>query len=125
MKPRWIGKIVSVALFLVIAIAGFGQAVHYLWNWLMPALFRLPTLTFWQAVGLLALSWMLFGGWRGFRGPGHSRGHWRHRTSAIVWTFGASGADQAMSSRPRSRSVRMSETSTIAQVIRTYATIVL
>jgi hypothetical protein len=79
MKPRWIGKMVSVALFLVIAIAGFGQAVHYLWNWLMPALFRLPTLTFWQAVGLLALSWMLFGGWRGFRGPGHSRGHWRHR----------------------------------------------
>jgi hypothetical protein len=79
MKSRWIGKIVSVALFLVIAIAGFGQAVHYLWNWLMPALFRLPTLTFWQAVGLLALSWMLFGGWRGFRGPGHSRGHWHHR----------------------------------------------
>jgi len=76
MKPHWIGIVLRVALFLTIAIAGFGQAVHYLWNWLMPALFGLPALTFWQAVGLLALSWVLFGGWRGFRGPGH-RGHWR------------------------------------------------
>ena len=71
MKPHWIGIVLRVALFLTIAIAGFGQAVHYLWNWLMPALFGLPALTFWQAVGLLALSWVLFGGWRGFRGPGH------------------------------------------------------
>jgi hypothetical protein len=80
MKTRWIRTLFGVALFLTIAIAGFGQAVHYLWNWLMPAIFGLPALTFWQAVGLLALSWVLFGGWRGFRGPGPGyRGHWRRR----------------------------------------------
>ena len=79
MKRHWIGKIFGVALFLTIAIAGFGQAVHYLWNWLMPGLFRLPAVTFWQAVGLLALSWVLFGGWRGFRGPESARGPWRRR----------------------------------------------
>ena len=80
MKRHWIGMVVKVALFLTIAIAGFGQGVHQLWNWLMPNLFGLRLITFWQAVGLLALSWMLFGGWRGFRGPGQGyRGHWRRR----------------------------------------------
>jgi hypothetical protein len=74
-----IGMIIKVALFLLIVIAGFGQGVHHLWNWLMPTLFRLPAITFWQSVGLLALSWMLFGGWRGFHGRGWGRrgGPWR------------------------------------------------
>jgi hypothetical protein len=53
-----------------------------LWNWLMPTLFSLPAITFWQAVGLLGLSWILFGGWRGFGGPGQGqRGKWRNRMS--------------------------------------------
>lgn len=71
--------IVKVLLFLVIVMAGFGSAVLYLWNWLMPALFKLPIITYWQAVGLLGLSWVLFGGWRGFRGPGGPGGRWRRR----------------------------------------------
>ena len=80
MIRRVIGMIIKVILFLIIAIAGFGQAVHYLWNRLMPNLFHLPAITFWQAVGLLALSWLLFGGWRGFGGRGWgSRGPWRRR----------------------------------------------
>jgi hypothetical protein len=80
MKAHWTLIAFKVALFLAIAIAGFGQAVLHLWNWLMPALFRLPVITFWQAVGLLALSWVLFGGWRGFRGPGPGhRRQWRRR----------------------------------------------
>jgi len=68
MRERWISMGFKVALFLTIAIAGFGQAVLHLWNWLMPSLFGLHAITFWQAVGLLALSWILFGGWRGFGG---------------------------------------------------------
>ena len=69
----------KIVLFLTIAIAGFGQAVLQLWNWLMPSLFGLRAITFWQAVGLLALSWILFGGWRGFRaGPMYGE-HWRRR----------------------------------------------
>ena len=79
---RWPLKLtkilVFVLLFLTIVIAGFGNAVLYLWNSLMPDLFGLHFITFWQAVGLLVLSWLLFGGWRGFRGPGHGR-RWRHR----------------------------------------------
>jgi hypothetical protein len=77
---RWIKIVIGVLLFSTIAIFGFGQAVHYLWNWLMPKLFGLPVVTFWQAVGLLALSWLLFGGWRGARGYSpRSRGFLRRR----------------------------------------------
>lgn len=78
MRRFWPLIVVKVLIFLTIAIAGFGQAVHYLWNWLMPALFGLPSITFWQSVGLLALSWVLFGGWRGFHGPRYG-GRWRRR----------------------------------------------
>ena len=72
-SERVITKTFHIALLITIAIAGFGQAVLQLWNWLMPELFGLPPLRFWQAVGLMALSWILFGGLRGFgmiTGPG-------------------------------------------------------
>jgi len=75
---RVIGMVIKVLIFLIIAVAGFGSAVYHLWNWLMPGLFHLPAISFWQAVGLLGLSWLLFGGWRGFGWRGH-RGQWRHR----------------------------------------------
>jgi hypothetical protein len=52
----------KVAIMLVIFVLGFGTGVHYLWNWLMPSLFGLHAITFWQAVGLLGLSWILFRG---------------------------------------------------------------
>ncbi|HKD03391.1 MAG TPA: hypothetical protein VKB77_13215 [Terriglobales bacterium] len=84
MRMRWVMRmIIGGLLAFTIALAVFGQAVHYLWNWLMPALFHLPPITFWQSVGLLALSWVLFGGWRGYRGPRGGRrmmGRWKQMT---------------------------------------------
>jgi len=77
MRGRWGVRLFGIALILLIVAAGFGQAVLQLWNWLMPPLFGLHSITYWQALGLLALSWILFGGLRGWpRG-----GHWRHRRS--------------------------------------------
>jgi hypothetical protein len=76
MKRHWVGRLFAVALLIVIFVAGFGSAVWQLWNWLMPAIFGLGVITFGQAVGLLALAWLLFGSWRGFAGHG---GHWKHR----------------------------------------------
>src|SRR5450631_349240 len=77
MTPRRVvGIMVKIAVFGTIAVTVFGQAVHYLWNWLMPSLFRVPAIGYWQAVGLLGLSWILFGG---LRGPGSGRGPWRRR----------------------------------------------
>jgi hypothetical protein len=46
---------------LLFAFVG-GQVVLLLWNWLMPPLFGWPQVSFWQALGLLALCRILFGG---------------------------------------------------------------
>jgi hypothetical protein len=63
-------------LFGVLFVAVFGFVVMHLWNWLMPVLFGLKLISFWQAVGLVVLSKIFFGGFRG--GPGRGM-HWRHR----------------------------------------------
>jgi hypothetical protein len=56
-----------------------------LWNVLMPVIFKLPSITFWQALGLLILSRVLFGrfGTRGrtIRKPRVAHG-WKDLTSA-------------------------------------------
>jgi hypothetical protein len=53
-----------------------GLVSTQLWNWLMPALFGLHSITFWQALGLLVLSKIFFSGFRGrsgFGGPSRRR----------------------------------------------------
>jgi hypothetical protein len=54
---------------MVVFIAIGGEVVMLLWNWLAPALFGWRQITFWQAIGLLALCRILFGGFRGGGGP--------------------------------------------------------
>ena len=70
--------VIGIIVALIIAL-GFSLAVLHLWNWLMPAVFGLHTITYWQALGLIVLSWLLLGGPRGFFGRHHYGGHWRHR----------------------------------------------
>ena len=65
MRPRlkkliWIAP-AAIAGMIVFAFIG-GQIVRLLWNWLLPSLFGWPEITFWQALGLLALCRILFGG---------------------------------------------------------------
>lgn len=66
--------IAAMIIFGVIAFTGlailFGFIIMWLWNWLMPLIFGLPTLTYWQAVGLFILSKILLGG---FGGGGSSK----------------------------------------------------
>ncbi|TMH77819.1 MAG: hypothetical protein E6H52_03585 [Betaproteobacteria bacterium] len=71
---RWGLKVVALIL---LAVAGFGLAVMGLWNWLAPDLFGWHPLSFVQAVGLLLLCRLLFGGFRGARAGAHL--HWRAR----------------------------------------------
>jgi len=51
-----------VILVFLLFIALGGEIVRQLWNWLLPPLFGWPQVTFWQALGLLALCRILFGG---------------------------------------------------------------
>jgi hypothetical protein len=76
MKRRWIFKGVKVVLLVLLAAAVLSFVVMSLWNWLVPGLFGLHPIGFWQALGLLLLSKILFGGFRGLRGPNM---HWRGR----------------------------------------------
>ena len=64
------GKYVLWGILGLAAIAGFGFVIMWLWNWLVPELFSGPVITYWQTIGLLILSKILFSG------IGHS--HHRH-----------------------------------------------
>jgi Ca2+/H+ antiporter, TMEM165/GDT1 family len=72
-------RVARIAKFVVLA-AGFLALLSFfvmrLWNWLMPELFGLHAVSYGQALGLLLLSKILFGGFRGGRG-GHM--FWRRR----------------------------------------------
>jgi hypothetical protein len=71
-KIRCVG--VRFIVIGVVAVAAFSLVVMGLWNWLAPAVFGGHTISFWQALGLLVLSRILFGGFRGRHGHGmHSR----------------------------------------------------
>ena len=80
-KPRigWI--ILGIIGFTAFAFL-FGAVVMWLWNWLMPAIFHLGVITYWQAFGLAILGRALFGSLH--HGGAHNRGHhkfgsWKNR----------------------------------------------
>ena len=61
-------------------VAGFGALVMVLWNALMPEIFGLATIGYWQALGISLLGRLLIGG--GFGGHGKQekskhKKHWR------------------------------------------------
>jgi len=69
--PDWL----KYTLYAVLGVAGafllgllFGNIIMWLWNWLMPSLFGLRTIGFWEGLGLFLLAKILFG----FGGSSHS-----------------------------------------------------
>jgi hypothetical protein len=76
MRRSWIFyaplAILGVLLFIVIG----GTVVQLLWNWLLPDILGWRQITFWQALGLLALCRILFGG---FGRHGSHRSSFRRR----------------------------------------------
>jgi hypothetical protein len=59
---RTVAVAVEAATSFLVFIAIGGVAVLALWNWLMPSLFGVPPVSFLQALGILALSRIVFGG---------------------------------------------------------------
>ena len=53
-------RIIAVALLVSIVFVVFAMLTMWLWNWLMPEIFGLPTIDFWQTCGLLCLTSLLF-----------------------------------------------------------------
>ena len=73
---RKIWKGITVLLMVIVGSAVLGFVVRELWNALMPGIFGWHTITFWQALGLLILSKILFGG---FHRHGGGRRQWKNR----------------------------------------------
>jgi len=69
--PKWIFVAAPIGFAVFIAVGGW--IVMSLWNWLGPELFGLRHVTFWQALGLLVLCRILFGGFGLGGGSRHSR----------------------------------------------------
>jgi hypothetical protein len=80
MRTRWIFLAPLAILGILLFIAIGGELVLHLWNWLLPPLFGWREITFWQALGILLLCRILFGGvgGRGF-GSSNVRGRMRER----------------------------------------------
>ena len=78
MKKKWIFLAPAAILAMVLFIFIGGEIVRQLWNWLLPPLFGWRQITFWQALGILALCRILFGGFGCHRGP---RANVRRRVS--------------------------------------------
>lgn len=75
MKTQSKGRfIIKGVVFGVIVAVAIGWIVMTLWNWLMPLIFSLGEINYWEALGILLLSRILFGG------HGHGRHlHHHHR----------------------------------------------
>jgi len=70
MKKFWIKKGLMILFFGAIAVTLFGFIVMGLWNGILVQVVSVKVITFWQALGILLLSKILFGGF-------HGRGRWR------------------------------------------------
>jgi Ca2+/H+ antiporter, TMEM165/GDT1 family len=80
---------ILLPIFFIGAILLFGAIVMFLWNNILPAVIGVRTITFIQALGILLLSKILFGGF-GRRGGWHREKHmqwrnkWREKWSAMT-----------------------------------------
>lgn len=73
--------IIKMVVFGILAIIAFGFGTMWLWNWLVPTLFNGPIISFWQTLGLILLSKILFSGFGG-KSHGHNTGYgaqWKRR----------------------------------------------
>ena len=87
-RSFWLKKAVKFVFFAALFVAAAGFVTMSLWNWLMPMVFHLPALTFWQTLGLLVLSRILTGGFgRGGRN-GWARGRaWKRQVQQRMEAF--------------------------------------
>ena len=82
-------KIVFGILFVIAVALVLGYGVMWLWNGLMPDIFGLNTIGYWQAVGILVLAKLFFGGFGGHasrKGGKRSKRHCMSRKGKLPKT---------------------------------------
>ncbi len=85
MKPSyWIWRIAGGLVLFALGIVLFGYVTMYLWNWIMPYLFKLPMVDFRMAIGMVILSKILLGGIRvKAEGPWGQRRYWKAKWESM------------------------------------------
>lgn len=85
-KAGWVARKIAKGVAILAAVAAFitvfSWAVMQLWNYVVPAVFHGPVIGYGQALALLVLCRILFGGLRGWRG---SHGQWRRHRWREHW----------------------------------------
>jgi hypothetical protein len=71
MRRKWVWFVPLAIVGGLLFVAIGGEIVKLLWNGLLPPLFGWREVTFWQALGLLVLCRILFGGLGMHGGPRH------------------------------------------------------
>jgi hypothetical protein len=84
-RTFWLKKALKFVFFAALFVAVVGFVTQSLWNWLVPSLFHGPIITFWQTLGLLVLSRILFGGFgRGRSTWAQKRRQWKQHMESQV-----------------------------------------
>jgi hypothetical protein len=76
---RFFGFIILGAIAAAFFAFIFGYFVMLLWNWLMPTIFGLITITFWQAAGIVLLARLIFGGFKHGTDSHHKKDYHRKK----------------------------------------------
>ena len=83
MRNHWIKRCIGICIAVIAGAFLLGYGVMYLWNWLIPSIFTgAVAINYCQAIGILVLSKILFGGFGSRGGCGGCSGHrsfWRQR----------------------------------------------
>ena len=73
MKKLWK---VKIAVFAVVSLVAVAAVLMWTWNWLVPDLFHGPSINFYQTLGLMLISRILFRGFHGMGGRGMNINRW-------------------------------------------------
>jgi len=92
---RFVGLVILGVLAAAAFALAFGWFVMLLWNWLMPVIFGLGAISYWQAFGIVVLAKLIFGAVGG--GRGHDR---RWHAPRHDWKHGDWGWREGRSSGP-------------------------
>jgi len=77
-RKWWIGKFVVFGILMVVLL---GLLTQFLWNFIMPDIFGLPMINFWQGLAMFVLAKLIFGFGGGGRGKwsGHRTHQWKRQ----------------------------------------------
>jgi hypothetical protein len=108
MSHKWrVLRGLKFVLIVTLFIGVFGWVFMVLWNALIPEIFGVRAINYWQALGLLVLSRIMFGGGRAFGGH-----HWKQRMQARWESMTPEERDRFRSAMRRSSWCRSADRTT-------------